>query len=258
MAAWTLIQLNNLRKFFPFSSLADTAKKCRHTQSASKQKAGYLGLTKKVKFYRTTWSREETQFLIDNYCALTSTEIAHLLDKKIHQVKNHVHRLGISLPESEKQIRKMIGAFKKGSIPITIGKKWDEYMSKEAQERSRSTCFKLGQLPKNTKETDGVITKRYNRKEKRWHFHIRISLGKWEFLHKYNWEKTNGPLPAGAVLRFRDGNTLNCEPTNLELIDKQENMRRNTIHRYPEALKDVIRLQSKLTKKIKRYEKQDH
>lgn len=82
----------------------------------------------------------------------------------------------------------------------------------------------------------------------------------WKPVHHLIWEEHHGkPVPAGHVLRFKDGDRRNFDFQNFELITLAENMRRNTIHRYPPALKKVIRLQGKLRRTIERTanEKQD-
>ena len=45
---------------------------------------------------------------------------------------------------------------------------------------------------------------------------------------------------------------MNCEVSNLELITRAENMSKNTINRYPEHIKENIRLISKINKTIKK------
>jgi hypothetical protein len=57
---------------------------------------------------------------------------------------------------------------------------------------------------------------------------------------------------------FKNGNKQDVRIENLEMISRQELMRRNTIHRYPPALKEVIRLAGKLKRTIEdAHEKQD-
>lgn len=73
----------------------------------------------------------------------------------------------------------------------------------------------------------------------------------WNQVHVMLWEEHQGPVPAGMILVFRDRNKQNIQIDNLELITRAENMRRNTIHRYPPELKDVIRLQKKLERTIR-------
>jgi len=50
---------------------------------------------------------------------------------------------------------------------------------------------------------------------------------KWQLLHRHNWEKKYGKIPEGLLLVFKDRNSLNTEPENLELITRKENMDRN-------------------------------
>jgi hypothetical protein len=78
----------------------------------------------------------------------------------------------------------------------------------------------------------------------------------WKLLHILNWERVNAcPLPAGHCLWFRDGNRQNVEASNLELITRAENMRRNTLHRYPKAIKRAIQMRGALNRRINRMEK---
>lgn len=81
----------------------------------------------------------------------------------------------------------------------------------------------------------------------------------WRQVHVMLWEQHNGPVPKGLILVFRDRNKQNIQLDNLELITRAENCRRNSIHRYPPELKEVIRLQKKLERAIREHtdEKQD-
>jgi hypothetical protein len=38
--------------------------------------------------------------------------------------------------------------------------------------------------------------------------------------HRYLWEKVNGPIPDGFVLKCLDGNKTNCDPSNWEAIPR--------------------------------------
>lgn len=77
----------------------------------------------------------------------------------------------------------------------------------------------------------------------------------WKPLHILNWERANGRmLPRSHCLFFKDGNRQNVDLDNLELITRAENMRRNTIHRLPKPLKEVIQLRGALLRQIHRKE----
>ncbi len=53
---------------------------------------------------------------------------------------------------------------------------------------------------------------------------IRTGVNEWKYLHIYNWEKINGPVPEGWLLEFIDGNPMNCELSNLRLISRKEHL----------------------------------
>ena len=80
----------------------------------------------------------------------------------------------------------------------------------------------------------------------------------WVPVHKLLWIEQHGPIPQGHVVVFRNRNRADVRHDNLELISRQALMLRNTIHRYPDDLKQVIRLSWKLNRKIRAlHEKQD-
>lgn len=134
--------------------------------------------------------------------------------------------------------------FKKGDKPYNKGVK----MTESTYNKVKHTMFKPGEQPHNTRpvgsiriqEKAGDIPYQY----------IKVANRNWQLLHRYNWEKVNGKIPKGMVLRFKDGNTMNCEVSNLELLTQQENMMRNTMHQYPAELKEVLKLRNKLNKLI--------
>lgn len=72
----------------------------------------------------------------------------------------------------------------------------------------------------------------------------------WVPLHILAWEQTCGPVPAGHIVTFRDGNRANVEIENLECISRAEQLARYTVVNLPEALKQVIWLKGALTRKI--------
>lgn len=41
-----------------------------------------------------------------------------------------------------------------------------------------------------------------------------------KLLHQHVWELSNGPIPPGHVLHFKDGNPARCALSNLELVPK--------------------------------------
>ena len=114
------------------------------------------------------------------------------------------------------------GVFHKNQVPANKGKK----MSKAMYKKCKPTMFKKGQLPKNTREGDGAISIRHDNRGIPVK-HIRVALGKWVYLSRYNYEKYIGQIPPGHIVIFKDGDTMNCEPGNLALLSRADNARRN-------------------------------
>ncbi len=69
------------------------------------------------------------------------------------------------------------------------------------------------------------------------------------------------PDPKNMKVIHKDGDTLNCEFSNLELVTSGELMKRNAYHNLPSEIKQTIHLSAVLTRKInqkqKLYEKQN-
>lgn len=193
---------------------------------------------------RKCWSKKE----VDRIRALASTkkirEMAKIFNVTLGSIKQVMKTNGIKTGRT--------GCFKKGSVSWNKGKKLPPEMITDAM---RSTWYKKGHLPHNTKK-DGTISTRKdtNGNSYKW---IRVALGEWQMLHRFNYEKFIGPIPDEMFVTFKDGNSLNCDPSNLKLESKQEHMARNTIMRFDPQLRSTIHLLSNFKRKIKDHEKQD-
>ena len=133
--------------------------------------------------------------------------------------------------------------FKPGHIPKNKGVK----MTAEMYEMVKPTMFKKGNKPANTKPA-GTINVRADSSGRLYQY-IKIKDCHWELLQRYVWTKANGEIPPGSVVIFLDGNYLNCELTNLQVISRRENMARNTIQRFPAELQEIMKLTCKLKRK---------
>lgn len=134
--------------------------------------------------------------------------------------------------------------FIKGHIPANKGRK----MSPERYERCCNTMFRKGHKPHNTRR-DGAESIRVVNNGHRY-IYVRIAEGKWIPKHIQVWTQSNGPVPKGCNIVFRDGDTQNCTLENLECVSDAELMRRNTLHNLPEEVQELIHLKSRLTRAI--------
>lgn len=108
------------------------------------------------------------------------------------------------------------GRIKPGSVSWNKGKKMP------FNANSAKTQFRKGGVPPNTKflgheriTKDGYVEISVKQKNPYTGYERRYVLK-----HKYLWEKKNGPVPDGMMLKSLDGNRLNTDPSNWSLLPR--------------------------------------
>lgn len=216
---------------------------------------------------KKVWTQQEIEYIMLHYPHERTDAIAKYLNLPVIQIYGKADRLGIkktdefkASPDSGMLIKGCgIGKefrFKKGNTAFNKGKKQNEYMDTKSIEKTKKTWFKEGIIPANSKH-DGAITLRKNKNTGQAYF-IRVGPSNWISLSRKIWEDKNGSIPKGGMIRMKDGDPLNCEPENLELITKKENMLKNSITMYPPELIPIVKMNVKLKKQIKEYENNNH
>lgn len=199
---------------------------------------------------RRPFTKNEIDYLMQHYPDDTGPEIASAIGRAVRSVYHKAHSLKLEKSEEFKRSHKsrlftgiegINYRFQKGNVPWSKG-------TKGIITGGIATQFKKGNLPKNTKY-DGCITTRKSNHGKLYKW-IRVSKGKWIMLHVKIWVDSHGDVPNGKIVVFKNGDTMDIRAENLELISLAENMRRNTIQKYPEDLKKSIRALGKLKRLI--------
>lgn len=176
------------------------------------------------------WTEKEKAKFKRLYPIKGKDEMLKIFSCSDDSYKNMAHTL---------QVKKRIpnaGRFQKG---IKVWNKGTKGLMKGS-----CTTFKKGHKPHNTKH-DG-----FERVSKDGYIEVRIREKEFKFKHLVVWEKENGKVPKGMMIIFADGNKRNFDPGNLKMISRAENMRRNSISRFPSELISAIKLVSKLKKQI--------
>jgi len=190
---------------------------------------------------------EEDNYIRENCLKIPAKEIARTINRSSCFVRGRIKKLGIIIPREI--IDQFCNRYPKGHIPSNKGKK----MAEATYEKVKNTFFTKGHRPHNTKY-DGCISVRLH-KNGFPHIVIRTELGIWKEATHITWEQHKGPVPEGMIVAVKDGNPNNCfDINNLELITRKQNMLRNSIHNYPQEIKEVIYLNKNLKKEIKKYE----
>ncbi len=158
----------------------------------------------KNKLASKTWcpyTEEQKQFIINNFRTMSYKELGEATGRHAEGIRHYVREY-LKLKRTAEDRKALYEKF------------------------SSPQYFKEGQLPPNTK-FDGYISIRKDSHGISYKY-IRIAQGKFDLLHRFNWESKYGRIPEGKILRSRDGNTLNCEPDNWELIDMAINLEKNS------------------------------
>jgi hypothetical protein len=58
--------------------------------------------------------------------------------------------------------------------------------------------------------------------------YIKVADGVWDLYQRHVWREANGEIPEGYIVRFRDGDQMNCELSNLMLVSTAENRQMNS------------------------------
>lgn len=192
---------------------------------------------------RDRFPNEKTQTIADDL-GLTYSQVsnrAHSMGlKKSEEFKMSNQSGRHNLIEGGKKFR-----FTKGHEPHNKGEK----MPDEIYEKVKHSMFKKGNRPHNWKP-DGSVVERSDKNTDIKYLYYKIKDSHWILYHHKIWQDAHSPIPDKHIIRFKDGNQLNCDLSNLELISMAENANRNTIRRFPEELQKVIILKAKLKKKI--------
>jgi hypothetical protein len=204
---------------------------------------------------RKLWTDSEINFIKSNYQELSYIDIARYFGRTVLSVYGIAHKLNIRKPvypwnknaAGTGICKSNSGSFKKNHKSWNLGTK--------GICKGSSTSFKKGHIPKNT-SFDGCIRIRKTNTGRPYKYY-RVSKMKWILYHVKIWNDTYGPVPPGCIIVFINGNSMDCRIENLEMITKTENMRRNTIQRYPEDLRKVMQVLGKLKHSINEKDKSE-
>jgi hypothetical protein len=163
------------------------------------------------------YTPDQAQFLRDNYPGRSLAELTAIFnehfqtDRTEQQIKTFVHNRGI--------VSGRTGRFEKGHKP------WNNGTKGQGLTVPNSGSFKTGSNPPNRKPVgseridprQGYVLVKINEQDPYTGFPTRYKLK-----HIVVWEQHHGPVPAGSVVIFADGNRSNCGIANLRLVSRAE------------------------------------
>ena len=212
-----------------------------------------------IDMQKRKWTQQEEETLIRLYedPKVFPKDIAKMLGRTLSQVYNKARAMGLNAPMERIRMAGKIGMqhpksiatrFHKGHIPTNKGKK----VSPEIYEKMSPTMFKKGHINENKRAVGSERVNVYG------YIEIKVAEpNRWRLKHRIIWEQHNGIIPEGCNVQFKNHNTLDCRIENLYLISKSEQMRNENslMARYPEELRDVIRLKGVVKRQLRKQEK---
>lgn len=185
------------------------------------------------------WTAEDDATLRALYSHHSANHVARVLHRTRSAVRNRVAKLGLRKRENAGRFTTGHTTWNKGMKGLDIG--------------GKETRFKAGSLPHtwrpigHTRETkDGYLQRKVQ--------DTRITRHDYVGIHHLVWRMHGRSIPAGHALVFRDGNNRNFDINNLELVSRADLMRRNTVHRLPKELAQLVQLRGALMRQINKHQ----
>lgn len=139
--------------------------------------------------------------------------------------------------------------FQPGHVPANKGLRRPGYV----RGRMAETQFRKGQKPHTWVPvgTESLDSEGY-RKRKVSDNRKLASRFNWRFVHVMVWEEKHGRVPRDHAVVFKNGDRSDIRLRNLELVPRRELMLRNSVHRLPREIAQVIQLRGALIRQIHR------
>ena len=160
---------------------------------------------------RRYWTMPEIARFRARYPTATIAELMQEFGRSRSATKNMAVKLRL---RKSPQLIAQHARWTKSHKTWNKGKPW-------SPEGSRKTQFKKGHRGARTKPVGAE-------RETRDGVEIKVAEPRrWIAKARYVWEWHNGPVPAGRIVRIKDGNRHNFAPSNLLLITRAEHARLN-------------------------------
>lgn len=189
---------------------------------------------------RSMLTGEQHAYLQEQYPHLSVDDLTEAFNQRFltnyspDQIKSYLTRHGILSGRS--------GCFQEGHRPWNTGTK--------GLVPPNSGQFRPGNVPANSKEMGFERVNVYG------YLEVKVAERnpytgaptRFKLKHIAIWEAANGPIPRGCVVRFIDGDKLNCALENLELASWAENLRLNQLGYAdaPAEAKPTVKLMARL------------
>ena len=183
------------------------------------------------------YTQEELEYIRENYHKVPAKDIAEHLNRSVASLYAKAQKLKVYrdiyytkedddfikanyLKMSDKELGKALG---RTHLSIMWRRKDVLNLKKTSKQAVRKEgIFKKGHIPANAHKTGTIILRQDGNSKI---YYIKVENKKQMVkLHHYVYEQAHGKIPKGYVIRFKDGNTLNCDLDNLRCMSRCEHL----------------------------------
>jgi hypothetical protein len=194
------------------------------------------------------WSATDIAWLKAHYADTSNPDLARQLGRTVPGILQQA--LKLCLRKSPEFAATQCQRFASGQTPWNRGKAY------QAGGRSAETRFKPGVVSGRAAAHEQPVG------AERWidgHLWRKVSMTgpmrqRWRPIHHLLWEAAGHSIPPGRVLAFRNRNPNDLRLENLELVTRAEMMHRNSRHRLPDEVKELVNLRGALTRRLNNVE----
>jgi HNH endonuclease len=201
------------------------------------------------------YTKKEHQYIKVNIAQKSIKQIALELGRSSTTLQKEVHVIGLTDIIEQKKRDSYI---QKGNIPPNKGKKLEDFMNPETLRKFKANQYKKNNIPHNALPEFAEV----ERQDKTGRIYVLIKVPGQRTLqlkHRVVWELNHKrKVPEKHKIIFKDGNTKNFLIENLECISYEEQMIKNSLHKYPEDLKEILFIKSAVTRQINKHKKNDN
>lgn len=176
------------------------------------------------KWQQHKWQPWEDHYLRKHFEQFTQSQMAKALGVTHSAVNNRLNKLGLRHSPEAKRKKQLRGFH-------LLSSEQKAAFARMAK-KNKATQFKKGHVPANYKPvgTIGLLSSK-RKSDGKLEQYKRIKVAdpnQWKLLHHYTWEQAHGPIPVGHIIRFRNGDTMDCRLENLQLVSRKENVKLNS------------------------------
>lgn len=228
---WEKKDLEFLKANWPAMTNKELSEALGITLTKCREKLYELGLKRMELEY---WTDDQTQFLLENYESIGDAELADIFndlwEKRKGWTKKHIEkkRRYLKLKRTREQIKAIHSRnVKAGRFAICPIKAWAvRGVTEVGNIRLWNHSYGDGKFAV-IKTENGFV--HYNR---------------------WLWIEHFGELDSDQLVVTKSGKTIAKGPDDLELIDRSEHARRNSLKRYPEELRTTVKTLRKLKREL--------